>query len=87
VLCVPQLLTLNSGFEYFYLRARGPPPCHGCTQHGRMHGRNVDGDRHRSAPPARAGLVCFNARWTLNRWAKNTTFTFTPHRTRLYRYR
>jgi hypothetical protein len=51
VLCVPQLLTLNSGFEYFYLRARGTsslPRTHARTKRGR-----------RSPPIGAAG-----ARWS-----------------------
>ena len=51
MLCVPQLLTLNSGFEYFYLRARGTsslPRTHARTKRGR-----------RSPPIGAAG-----ARWS-----------------------
>lgn len=55
MLCVPQLLTLNSGFEYFYLRARGPPvPAEALP---RTHARTKRG--RRSPPIGAAG-----ARWS-----------------------
>jgi hypothetical protein len=87
VLCVPQLLTLNSGFEYFYLRARGPPvpATDACTDETWM---AIATDRRRRRALVLQSDVCFNARWTLNRYpGPKILHSHSRHRKRLYRYR
>ena len=66
MLCVPQLLTLNSGFEYFYLRARGAAdlPAPWATDETWT---AIATDRRRRRALVLQSDVCFNARWTLNR--------------------
>lgn len=60
MLCVPQLLTLNSGFEYFYLRATDLPATDETWT-------AIATDRRRRRALVLQSDVCFNARWTLNR--------------------
>ena len=89
MLCVPQLLTLNSGFEYFYLRARGPPvpATDACTDETWM-AIPIATDRSRRRALVLQSDVCFNARWTLNRYpGPKILHSHSRHRKRLYRYR